>query len=635
MFTFLKLFFLSVSFVSLFERNLTCYPMNEDRYEIREKIGQGGVGAVYKAYDQNLNREVAIKRVLTDEGFDANDSEDGATKALLKEAIALCSIQHPHIVTVYDAGVDDEGPYVVMELLSGKTMDEIDPMTWSDFSETSAQTLEALIAAQQLNLVHRDIKPSNVMINYLPSGRFQVKLVDFGLAKFSSSPSLQTIDHGDAVFGSIHFMAPEQFERIPLDQRTDMYSLGCVFYFALTGAYPFDGETAPQVMASHLSHTFTPLKELRPDIPDWACQWVEWHMARNMEDRPASAQEAMERFNSFSELDRSTGPVHVAPVTAVQHGNEDGITGPVPTRVNRSTSKTRLITGAISPLTAAVSPRETSAVTESKTASTPLISSGEVRTETASTPLITSAEVKPQTATAPTVASTSKTSSWKRELKKNPVALALAATIVIGFFIAGIVMIGKSGGDSNKEMQALLEKASNPLQTELAMNSSQLDSLLTSYPETSDSGAKQNIERALLLAKAADGKDVDLEIANFATQSNKLAEEDRVKLFQVLERRGNTSPRQVLVEFVDNSSEHDAVVAALKATRGHISEAGVSTLLNLISNSPSKQVRKAAEQTVAQYFQNKSKGGSEENVDLSQAKKKTANDFELVSSSRK
>lgn len=294
--------------------------MSDERYEIRGKIGQGGVGAVYRAFDRNLNREVAIKRVLTEEGFDPKNSEDEATKALLKEATALCSVQHPHIVTVYDAGVDDDGPYVVMELLSGRTLDEMierGTMTWGDFRETAVQSLEALIAAQELNLVHRDIKPSNVMVTWLPSGKFQVKLVDFGLAKFSAKPSLQTIDHGDAVFGSIHFMAPEQFERTHLDQRTDMYSLGCVFFFCLTGHYPFDGESAPLVMAAHLQNTFTPLSAYRPDIPDWVCQWVEWHLARALDDRPRDAREALERFLSFeAPVNAATAPVHVKAIPA-------------------------------------------------------------------------------------------------------------------------------------------------------------------------------------------------------------------------------------------------------------------------------------------------------------------------------
>jgi len=117
-----------------------------------------------------------------------------------------------------------------------------------------------------------------------------------GLAKFSAKPSLQTIDHGDAVFGSIFFMAPEQFERTALDQRTDMYSLGAMFYFTLSGSYPFDGESAPQVMASHLQGSVTPLHEIRPDLPIWLCEWVMWHIRRNMDHRPASARDALAKF---------------------------------------------------------------------------------------------------------------------------------------------------------------------------------------------------------------------------------------------------------------------------------------------------------------------------------------------------
>jgi len=289
--------------------------MSTERYEIREKLGQGGVGAVYKAFDTQLNREVAIKRVLADGGY---ENQEEATKHLLKEATALSSVQHPHIVTVYDAGVDEDGPYVVMELIDGKTLDEMverGTLTWTDLREIALQSQEALIAAQDLDLVHRDLKPSNVMVCWLPSGKFQVKIVDFGLAKFSATPSLQTIDHGDAVFGSIFFMAPEQFERTPLDKRTDMYALGCLYYYSLTGEFPFNGETAAAVMASHLQHHVTPLHELRPDIPQWAADWVMWHIERSMDARPADARAALERLLILDK--QSTQPITLtAPATA-------------------------------------------------------------------------------------------------------------------------------------------------------------------------------------------------------------------------------------------------------------------------------------------------------------------------------
>jgi len=270
--------------------------MSQDRYEIKGKLGQGGIGAVYRAFDKNLNRDVAIKRIVPD-GSDMSQEE--ATQSLLKEAKSLSALQHPNIVTVYDVGLDDDGPYVVMEILEGRTIEEMisqGTFVWEDFREVVMQTMEAMIAAQDLDMVHRDLKPANIMVVWLPSGRFQIKLVDFGLAKFSPTPSLQTMDHGHSVFGSIYFMAPEQFERRPIDCRTDLYALGCIFYFALTGQYPFDGTSAPQVMAAHLQHSVVPLADLRPDLPVWACDWVMWMIERNMDYRPANAREALKKF---------------------------------------------------------------------------------------------------------------------------------------------------------------------------------------------------------------------------------------------------------------------------------------------------------------------------------------------------
>jgi serine/threonine protein kinase len=268
----------------------------DDRYEIRGKVGQGGIGAVYRAYDKNLSREVAVKRILPEGGAHL---EKEATRQLTKEAGALSALQHPHIVTIYDVGIDEDGPYVVMELLNGKTIDEVvekASFTWQDFREFALQTQEALVAAQDMTLVHRDLKPTNVMLTWLPSGKFQVKIVDFGLAKFSPKPSLQTIDQKDSIFGSIFFMSPEQFERTELDFRTDMYSIGCVYYYALTGVYPFNGETGPQVMVAHLDHRVYPLNEIRPDLPRWVCDWVMWHINRLPDHRPKNAREALGLF---------------------------------------------------------------------------------------------------------------------------------------------------------------------------------------------------------------------------------------------------------------------------------------------------------------------------------------------------
>jgi|GEM_PF-3325405 len=267
-----------------------------DRYQIKEKIGQGGLGEVFVALDTQLQREVALKRVKAAEGQSPDD--------VLREAQVLSALQHPNILTVFDVGQDVTGPFVVTELLRGDTLEQVvarGPLPYAEFREMAIQTLEGLVAAQAMNLVHRDLKPENLMVIWHASGRFQVKILDFGLAKFSRLASRQTEDQQSSIMGSIFFMAPEQFERQPLDGRTDLYALGCIFYHALTGRNPFNGDTAPVVMAAHLAHHVTPLGLVRPDLPPWACDWVMRFINRRPEDRPATAREALDTFQQQSQ----------------------------------------------------------------------------------------------------------------------------------------------------------------------------------------------------------------------------------------------------------------------------------------------------------------------------------------------
>ena len=323
----------------------------EERYEFKGKIGQGGLGVVYRAHDLRMNREVAIKRIITN--TDDVTLPEEATRQLMQEAGALASLQHPNIVTVYDVGSDEDGAFVVMELLTGDTIEDAivkASFTWADFRELAMQTMEALIAAQELDMVHRDLKPGNIMLTWLPSGKFQVKIVDFGLSKLSPKPSLQTIDQSDGVFGSIYFMAPEQFERVPIDLKVDLYAIGCVFYYALTGTYPFDGDTAAEVMAAHLQHHVTPIQEIREGIPLWACDWIMWHINRHSADRPATARDSLRVFVENDE--QASPPLSTGqPAVAVEQPKRPRLvipgSVPVPELVKEVTQNQALKTASI------------------------------------------------------------------------------------------------------------------------------------------------------------------------------------------------------------------------------------------------------------------------------------------------
>ena len=186
-----------------------------ERYKIYEKLGMGGVGAVFRAYDSQLKRWVAVKRLLT---ANEADVDKNIASELRREADALASLRNPNIVTIFDVASDDEGLFMVMELLQGEDLADVvarGPLPYDDFKELASQTLEGLLAAHQHHILHRDIKPENIKVERLPGGRMQSKIIDFGLARAGLRARKQTEDQEGTVMGSIYYMAPEQLTREP------------------------------------------------------------------------------------------------------------------------------------------------------------------------------------------------------------------------------------------------------------------------------------------------------------------------------------------------------------------------------------------------------------------------------------
>jgi serine/threonine protein kinase len=259
------------------------------RYVPREIIGRGGAGEVFLAYDRQLQRLVAVKRVH----LRAGDPERRARFAM-EEAKRLARLQHPNIVTVYDV-LEHKGDVVmVMEYLSGHTLESLDAaLGLAEFAEVARQCLDALGAAHSLGMVHLDIKSTNIILTALTTGRLQVKLLDFGLAAMIDQQPAEPPLWGGGLIGSVYTVAPEQLKRQPVDARTDLYSLGCVFYHALSRREPFQGVSVRGVIEAHLRHEFRPLAERRPDLPPDLGAWVERLMALSPADRPESAAAAL------------------------------------------------------------------------------------------------------------------------------------------------------------------------------------------------------------------------------------------------------------------------------------------------------------------------------------------------------
>ena len=211
----------------------------DDRYQILEKIGEGGMAIVFRALDTRLNREVAVK-IVRDELF----GDEEISRQFFAEAHAVAKLSHPGIVAIYDVSQTEDLSYLVMELLSGITlrqyMERKHPVPWKQVLHFSRQIADALQHAHERGIIHRDIKPQNIML--LPNG--SIKVADFGIAAFQHELNETK---GEAL-GSLHYIAPEQLRGKKADARGDVYSLGVSMYEMLTGYKPYTGETENIVM---------------------------------------------------------------------------------------------------------------------------------------------------------------------------------------------------------------------------------------------------------------------------------------------------------------------------------------------------------------------------------------------------
>lgn len=231
-----------------------------NRYEIIEKIGNGGMATVYKAKCHVLNRYVAVK-ILRDEFT----TDEEFIKRFEVEAQSAASITHPNIVSVYDVGVDGNLYYIVMELIKGKTLKEIiveekGPLPWKWSVNIAIQIASALEIAHRNHIIHRDIKPHNIIIT--EDG--VAKVTDFGIAKAVSN---STITAFGTTIGSVHYFSPEHARGGFTDEKSDLYSLGVVMYEMLTGKVPFDADTPVSVALKHMQEEPKEAKEVNSSIP--------------------------------------------------------------------------------------------------------------------------------------------------------------------------------------------------------------------------------------------------------------------------------------------------------------------------------------------------------------------------------
>ncbi|MFN2531522.1 MAG: protein kinase [Pyrinomonadaceae bacterium] len=271
-------------------------------YRIQDRIGQGGMGEVYKAEDTKLNRLVAIKLLPATVNRDPI-----ARRRFLQEAQSASALNHPHIITVYGIEEFEGFDFIVMEFVDGQTLKHIihneGALPLARLLEIGSQVADALDAAHSLNLIHRDIKPPNILI----TSRGHAKVLDFGLAKFirplaeidHDAPTLTNLTDEGTVLGTAAYMSPEQTRGQPLDGRSDIFSLGCVLYEAATRSLPFSGPSMLTIM--HEIATLDPraASRIRPELPREFDFIIERAMAKEKERRYATAGEMAQALQAL------------------------------------------------------------------------------------------------------------------------------------------------------------------------------------------------------------------------------------------------------------------------------------------------------------------------------------------------
>jgi serine/threonine-protein kinase len=316
-----------------------------------ELLGHGGMGAVYRARDPELDRPVAIKVML--------QATDDFIARFRREAQSIARLQHTNIVQVYDFGVDETGnPYFVMELIDGTPLDQIvrerGRLLPLEVIRLIKQAAEGLAAAHRSGIVHRDVKPSNLIVD----GRGVVKLVDFGIARVSDA-NLQ-LTAASALMGTPGYMAPEQAQGKPVDHRADVYALGLTMYELLAGQPPFIAADAISLVVKNMQEPLPDLRMTGVGIPEELVRLVEMMAMKDPDERLQSCDAVIAALESIEKeirggADPSAVPTHKVPPTRVQakieehavEPREKPSAGPLPARDTGAKKSMPLVLGVV------------------------------------------------------------------------------------------------------------------------------------------------------------------------------------------------------------------------------------------------------------------------------------------------
>jgi len=273
----------------------------DDRFEVIEKLGEGGMGAIYKARQLSVDRVVALKILLHDQRGDRISVE-----RFRHEAYLASRLKHPNAIVIHDFGQTGDGLlYIAMEFLSGETLKQrlrrVGPLSLDTSLRVMSQTLRTIAEAHRMGMVHRDLKPDNVFLTEMDGDRDFVKVLDFGIAKLTAVQDgvESNLTVAGKIYGTPNYMSPEQIRGKPVEPQSDLYSLGVIFYEVLAGRLPFVASTPVDVMMMHLRDLPSPLTSLRPEVPPELERTILRALEKDRRARYQNADEFLEALENY------------------------------------------------------------------------------------------------------------------------------------------------------------------------------------------------------------------------------------------------------------------------------------------------------------------------------------------------
>ncbi|MBI4351525.1 MAG: serine/threonine protein kinase [Elusimicrobia bacterium] len=269
--------------------------------KIISKLGQGGMGSVYKAHQEALDKFVCVKLLSPELAREQRNID-----FFLREARSAAKLEHPNIVHIYNFGQENGSYFIIMSYVEGKTLQDLvaekGPLPVGEATDIMAGVLQGLAHAHSKSVIHRDIKPANILVgaDKIP------RIVDFGLAR-SITEEKQLTMAGEMV-GTAYFMSPEQGLAGTVDSRADLYAVGATYFYILTGKYPFDGKSSIEVIHKHIGNPVPNVMLIRQDIPIWASRVIERLMNKKPEDRYQTAAEVVAEFSKYNSEDGYVEP---------------------------------------------------------------------------------------------------------------------------------------------------------------------------------------------------------------------------------------------------------------------------------------------------------------------------------------